>query len=212
MISFILLFAFLLYVKSLRICVVGGSSSLGREIIYQCICDYNIKVIGITDSPQKVCIPYRGSGLDDKSDKLNRIVDSKLKLISYSDPIPKYYDAIIFSIGGTAFEKSDYSDEITKKYLDKISNQCKSVILISAYGVGNSIKNANIGIVSMRNWYLKDVYRAKEIQEKLVENITLLGVKKTIYRPKVLSYGDTSFESIPRQKLAKEIIENILSR
>lgn len=80
---------------------------------------------------------------------------------------------------------------------------------MSAYGVGDSINEANLGIVSMRNWYLKDVYRAKEEQERLVNNFKK-NIKKYIYRPKVLSYGNTFFESIPRQKMAKEILENIV--
>lgn len=80
---------------------------------------------------------------------------------------------------------------------------------MSAYGVGDSINGANLGIVSMRNWYLKNVYRAKEKQESLVNNLKK-KVKKNIYRPKVLSYGDTFFESIPRQKMAKGILENIV--
>jgi hypothetical protein len=60
----------------------------------------------------------------------------------------------------------------------------------------------------MRNWYLKDVYRAKENQEILLNNFER-NIKKNIYRPKVLSYGDTNFDSIPREVLAKEILNNI---
>ena len=82
-------------------------------------------------------------------------------------------------------------------------------IPMSAYGVGDSIEGANLGIVSMRNWYLKDVYRAKERQENLVNNYRK-NINKYIYRPKVLSYGDTFFESTRRQDLAKEILNNML--
>jgi len=191
---------------SLKVCVIGASSSLGREIIFQGINDLNYNILGITNSPEKVCIPYRGSGLDDKSDKI-LIKDKKLKLYNYLDKIPNY-DALIFTIGGTAFEKNDYSDKITEKFLNNLPKTCKSVTLISAFGVGDSIKRANLGIISMRNWYLKDVYRAKENQEILLNNFER-NIKKNIYRPKVLSYGDTSFDSIPRQVLAKEILNNI---
>ena len=61
----------------------------------------------------------------------------------------------------------------------------------------------------MRNWYLKDVYRAKERQEELINNFEMKNINKKIYRPKVLSYGETSFESTPRQELAKEILNNL---
>ena len=201
----LLLFLNFIITYSLKVCVIGASSSLGREIIYQGVNDFNYNILGITNSPEKVCIPYRGSGLDDKSDKI-LIKDNKLKLYNYLDIIPNY-DALVFTTGGTAFEKNDYSDKITEKFLNNLPKSCKSVSLISAFGVGDSIKGANLGIVSMRNWYLKDVYRAKENQEYLLNNFER-NIKKIIYRPKVLSYGDTSFDSIPREVLAKEILNN----
>ena len=67
MLRFLLIIFYLLEVTSLRVCVVGGSSALGREIIYQGLNDFNYQMLGVTDSPNKVCIPYRGIGLDDKS-------------------------------------------------------------------------------------------------------------------------------------------------
>ena len=207
MLRFLLIIFYLLEVTTLRVCVVGGSSALGREIIYQGLNDFNYQILSVTDSPNKVCIKYRGIGLDDKSKK-QKILSNKLKIVPYSEN-PKKYDAIIFTIGGSAFEKSDYSDKITETYLENISKTCKSIVLISAYGVGNSIKNANFGIISMRNWYLKDVYRAKERQEELINNFEMKNINKKIYRPKVLSYGETSFESTPRQELAKEILNNL---
>ena len=207
MILFFLLINFIYSCYSLNVCVIGASSSLGREIIYQGLNDYNFNMIGVTKSPEKIFIPYRGAGLDDKSDKI-LIKNDNLKLYTYLDKLPDY-DSIIFSIGGTAFEKLDYSDKLTEKYLNELSTGCKSIHLMSAYGVGDSINGANLGIVSMRNWYLKDVYRAKGEQERLVNSLKK-NVKKNIYRPKVLSYGDTLFESIPRQKMAKEILENIV--
>lgn len=207
MLRIFLFIAFVLHIYGLKVCVVGGSSSLGREIIYQGLNDFNYNMIGVTESPDKVCVPYRGKGLNEKAVK-QRIIDKRLMLIHYSQA-PQSYDAVIFTIGGSAFEKSDYSDKITKTYLESLPNQCKTIILISAYGVGNSIQNANLGIVSMRNWYLKDVYRAKEKQEELVNSFDRKGVKKLIYRPKVLSYGNTSFDSTPRQKLARLILEQI---
>lgn len=207
MILFFFLINFIYCSYSLNVCVIGASSSLGREIIYQGLNDYNFNMIGVTKSPEKVCIPYRGAGLDDKSDKI-LIKNDNLKLYTYLDKLPDY-DSIIFSIGGTAFEKLDYSDILTEKYLNELSKNCKSIHLMSAYGVGDSINGANLGIVSMRNWYLKQVYSAKEKQEKLVNNLNK-NIKKNIYRPKVLSYGDTFFESTPRQNMAKGILENII--
>ncbi len=204
---FFFLINFISFVQSLRVCVIGASSSLGREIIYQGLNDYNFNMIGVTKSPEKVYIPYRGTGLDDKSNK-TPIEHKNLELYTYLDKLPDY-NSIVFCTGGTAFEKLDYSDKLTEKYLQDLPKDCKSIHLISAYGVGDSIEGANLGIVSMRNWYLKDVYRAKERQENLVNNYRK-NINKYIYRPKVLSYGNTFFESTPRQDLAKEILNNML--
>jgi hypothetical protein len=203
----LLLLSFFLQIQSLKVCVIGASSGLGRELIYQGINDFEYNMIGVTNSTNKVCIPYRGGGLDDKSSN-EKIISKKFKLCSYLENVG-YYDAIIFTTGGTAFENNDYSDKITMKYLQSMPQKCKSITLISAYGVGYSINNADLGIVSMKNWYLKDVYRAKQEQENMV-NLFHRNIKKQIYRPKVLSYGNTNtFKSTSRQALAKEILLNL---
>ena len=108
-------------------------------------------------------------------------------------------------MGGTAFEKDDYSDKVTQHLLTNLPNTCNKIVLISAYGVGDSINEANLGIVSMRNWYLKDVYRAKEEQERLVSNLNS-KIETKIYRPKVLSYGGYKFNATPRKELANDIL------
>ena len=60
----------------------------------------------------------------------------------------------------------------------------------------------------MNSLYLKDVYRAKNEQEKLLENIDI-DIEKFIYRPKALSYGYTNIESLPRDKFAKKILDDL---
>ena len=93
--------------------------------------------------------------------------------------------------------------------LIRLSLQCQSISLISAFGVGDSLQLGNLGIQIMDSLYLKDVYRAKNQQELLVNNFMDQPVKKFIYRPKALSYGDTILNSTPRQRLAEEILNNI---
>lgn len=202
------LFSFISLTNGLKLCIVGASSSLGRELIYQGINDFSYKITGITNSPSKIFVPYRGPGLEDKSNDIT-MIDHKLNIINYLEEVPDY-DSIIFTTGGTAFEKLDYSDKVMNKFLKNLSEECKSISLVSAFGVGDSINGANLGIVAMRNWYLKDVYRAKEEQEKMLSNYNG-DVKKFIYRPKVLSYGDTNFDSTTRYDLAKKMLEDIKS-
>ena len=111
MILFFLFINFINFVQSLRVCVVGASSSLGREIIYQGLNDYNYNMIGVTKTSEKVCVPYRGTGLNDKSDK-TPIEHKNLGLYTYLDKLPDY-NSIVFCTGGTAFEKLDFYDYLS---------------------------------------------------------------------------------------------------
>jgi hypothetical protein len=62
----------------------------------------------------------------------------------------------------------------------------------------------------MNAWYLKDVYRAKNKQENLLNQFNSLNdVSIKIYRPKALSYGKTLLNSISRKKLAEIILHDI---
>jgi hypothetical protein len=94
--------------------------------------------------------------------------------------------------------------------LNNLPECCQKVILVSAYGVGSSIYEANMGIKLMQSFYLKNVYKSKQLQEDMVNNLPKY-IDRRILRPKVLSYGPVPLNSIatPRQQLAKEIIQYI---
>ena len=82
-------------------------------------------------------------------------------------------------------------------------------MLISAYGVGDSLSNSNLGIQIMNNLYLQDTYRAKNIQEILLENYKKNNPSTNIkiLRPKALSYGINLYSAKSRETFAKEILE-----
>tara|TARA_Y100000389_G_scaffold78668_1_gene75455 strand:+ start:19606 stop:20229 length:624 start_codon:yes stop_codon:yes gene_type:complete len=202
----IVLLTSVLNVNSYTICVAGASSALGKELIYQALNTKNYNVIALTNNTDNVRIPYRGGGLDDLL--LDKIEHENIQFYNYTSIIP-HYDALILTMGGSAFETTDYSFDVTKHLLDNICYGCKSVALVSAFGVGNSIKGANLGIRSMRSWYLKNVYISKEKQENLLNNNYYNNVNKKIYRPKVLSFGNTIFESTTRENLAKVILDEL---
>ena len=65
----------------------------------------------------------------------------------------------------------------------------------------------------MNKWYLKDVYRSKNNQENILDldifKTKYPELKTTILRPKALSYGKTILASIPREQLAKDILDKI---
>ncbi len=207
MIKILYLLSILYVSKAFDLCVVGASSGLGRELIYQSIKDRNKKVLGLSGIPYPICEPYRGNSYEDIK-QMPEIKNRNLILDSYWSDIKDEYKNIIFCTSASAFEK-DYSDQLTKKFLENLPESCKTISLVSAFGVGDSLNEGNIGIQIMEKVYLKDVYRAKNVQENLINSFNK-DVKKFIYRPKALSYGNTFFESIPRFELADEILDNLI--
>lgn len=209
------------------ICIVGASSGLGKELVYQSL-NKKLKVLALTSNLDGVKEPYRGGGLNDNYEN-PVIIDNNLKIENYWKDINYFYDYknLVFTTGSSPF-KQDYSYFLTNKYLTNLSTECKSINLVSAYGVGDSLEDANIGIKIMENFYLKKVYEAKNKQEKLfanynrdtsrIKNPYYLNkvlqqnkiLKKNIYRPKVLTYGDTIFNGQTRKNLAEEIINNMI--
>ena len=207
-----MLFLFLLVgmVNTLNLCIVGGSSGLGRELIYQSLKNNN-KVLALTNNSDKIILPYRGGGLNSKIDlKKDSKMESNNLYIDTYDNYNKYsFDNIVFTMGAQPFEK-DYSDIITDNILSDDNLNLKNIVLISADGVSDSLKNSNLGIQIMNNWYLQDAYRAKNVQEELVKYYCEKNnIKPIIYRPKALSYGPNIYSIKSREKFAEEILKTL---
>lgn len=208
------------------ICIVGASSGLGKELVYQSLYNKNLRVLATTNNLDGVKIPFRGGGLNDNLDS-PIIVDNNLRIENYWKDINYIYDYknIVFTTSSRPF-KDDYSYFLTKKFLDNLSADCKSISLVSAYGVGDSLEGANAGIRIMENFYLKKVYEAKNKQEEIIKQykrnvdniknpyyfnkIKNITIKKNIYRPKVLTYGENRFNGQSREDLAKKILDNMV--
>ena len=204
MLLFIFLSSFSSFVNRFDLCIVGGSSGLGRELIYQSL-QSNDKVLALSNNPIEIKIPYRGGGLENKETDII-IQDKNLMICDYNNFEKFEFENIVFTTGAKPFEK-DYSDEITEKILTNQNIDLKKIVLISADGVGDSLPNSNYGIKVMNNWYLKDVYRAKNIQESLLNKYEKNhDTQIFIIRPKVLSYGENIFMAKSRQQLANEIL------
>tara|TARA_B100001093_G_scaffold492364_1_gene533409 strand:+ start:1284 stop:1907 length:624 start_codon:yes stop_codon:yes gene_type:complete len=204
--KFLILFCLFYFVKTFNIAIVGASSNLGKEIIYQGIRDKNLNILGFT-SKSKITLPYRGDTFNNKI-IMPEFKNSNLTLENYWKNIQDYkYTHLIFCTSAGPFQK-DYSDILIEKFLDNIPKSCKSISLVSAFGVGDSLNEGNIGIEIMNNFYLKDVYRAKNKQEKLLKKLDL-DIKKIIYRPRALSYGYTNLNSMSRYKFAKIILDDL---
>tara|TARA_Y100000389_G_C17403700_1_gene486835 strand:+ start:50 stop:697 length:648 start_codon:yes stop_codon:yes gene_type:complete len=208
-------FAIINLINAFDICVVGGSSGLGKELIYQSL-EKNKKVLALTNNPNKVCIPYRGKGLTEIYNKNHLITNSNLMLDKYKNSNKYLFKNIVFTTNGKPFSK-DYSFNITKYILNNNNlyhNLClvniENIILISAYGAGDSLKKSNLGIKIMNNWYLNDVYNNKNKQEKYLKDFTKnTNINLKIFRPNVLAYGDNIINAKTRKDLATEIINLI---
>ena len=62
----------------------------------------------------------------------------------------------------------------------------------------------------MNNWYLKDAYRAKNEQEKIIQEYSSKYNKNIlILRPKALSYGINLYGIKSRKECAEEILDYI---
>ena len=195
-------------ISSYKICIVGASSGLGKELIYQSTNKSDIEIIALSNSYKEFEIPCRVDSFQEPFDyQKETFEDPSIIRGNYWENINDLnYDHLILTTGAKPFEK-DYSDELTQKFIDNLSTKCKSISLISAYGVGDSLNAYEPGISIMNAWYLKDVYRAKNNQENLLNQLDDVSIK--IYRPKALSYGKTLLNSISRQKLAQIILHDI---
>ena len=189
------------------LCVVGATSGLGRELIYQAKNIRKKNVLALTcNTNNKIYLPYRGNSFNYK--QTNETFSDDITVDSYWVTKPYQYKHIVFCTGAKPFEK-DYSDTVTNKIISNIPDCCRSISLVSAYGVGDSLQNANFGIQVMNDLYLKDVYRAKNKQEEIINSYQNKNIVKNIYRPKALSYGQTLLQSLSRADLAERILDNI---
>lgn len=193
-------------VDTFNLCIVGANGGLGRELVSQSIHNYNSSVLALTGENLLINKPFRGKGFNEQN-KMGRFYHPNLVVDNYWNNVQDEYEHLIVCTGAKPF-KEDFSDKLTSKILSSLPSSCKSVDLVSAWGVGNSLTDSDWGIQIMNSWYLQDTYRAKNEQEKLLENFDR-KIQKRIYRPKALSYGKTFFESTSRFHLASEILENI---
>ena len=206
--KFLFLYNLIYFNYGYNIAIVGSNGNLGREIVYQSLFDKGFTVLGLTSNPYSILEPSRINSFNYNNNNLKEIKSDNLTLYNYWSNIDQSYNHLIFCTNAKPFKK-DYSVELTKKLIYNLPSKCRSISLVSAFGVGDSIKNGNLGIKIMNNFYLKDIYRSKNIQEKLILNLNNPNIKKFIYRPNALSFGETLLNSIPRKILANEILNNI---
>ena len=192
-------------VGAYNLCVIGAGSGLGRELVYQASKDRNKTVLALTTS-DKLYVPFRGEGYNNIEDQ-EEYISPLVTVDNYWKNIQASYESLVICTGGTIFE-SDYSDKLTLKYLENLPESCKDISIVSAYSVEeNNLKKFSIPFQIMSNVYLKDVYRAKREQERLIKQYNASVVRKKIFKPRALSYGSTILPSTTRMDLAEEILD-----
>jgi len=205
-----IIFNFFYFINCFNLCVIGSSSGLGKEIICQSL-EKNQRILALTNNPDQIFYPFRGKGLNENYKNKILINNPKLIIDKYENNNKYIYENLIFTIGAKPFEY-DYSLQLTKNILSQNNPILKKIILISAYGVGDSLNNSNPGIKIMNNWYLKNVYEAKNKQEIFLNDYINKNpnIDLSILRPKVLSYGENIFNGISRQNFAEQIIHKLI--
>ena len=189
------------------ICIVGAGGGLGRELVYQAINDRNNTVLALTTS-DKIYKPYRGDTYNEIQDR-SEYKSSLLTVDNYWKRIDYQFKSLVICIGGVPF-KDDYSDALTLKCLENLPVTCQDVSIVSAYSVEeNTLEKFSIPFQIMSNFYLKDVYRSKRMQETYLKRYNKTKIRKKIYKPRALSYGDTFLPSTSRMDLAREILDAI---
>mgnify|MGYP001229831588 CR=1 FL=1 len=198
------------YAFTNKFCIVGSGSGLGRELVYQAVHNYNSSVIALSNNGMYPKIPVRKNSFSEIKNAplfINNLIERDCYWNNIDD---KLYENIIFTTSARPFNE-DYSDKLLNKFLNNIPSSCKRLILISAYGVGDSLDNSNIGIKVMDKWYLKEVYRAKNEQEKILNSkdfkLKYPNIKTFIIRPKSLSYEKSMLLSQTRFELAQDILK-----
>ncbi len=207
------------------ICIVGASSGLGKELVYQSL-NKKLKVLALTNNLDDIKELYREGGVNNNYEN-PIIINKNLKIENYDKDVNYFYDYknLVFTSGSLSINQ-EYLYFLINKYLTTLSTECKSINLVTDYD--DYIHDTNSDITIMKSFYLKKIYEVKNKQEELIVNynrdISKIRnpyylnkvlqqnkiLKKNIYRPSILRYNDTIFNGQTKENLAQEIIDNII--
>ena len=192
-------------VYAYTVAIAGVHGGLGRELAQQSVLrgwDV-VALVRPYEIDRPILQPFRNGWLG--GDETTPLLEhgDRLRVVRLDEPC--CFDALVLAMGASALQ-ADTSHESTAAILQNLPAACQKVTLVSAYGTNDEFDPSNIGIRIMRDWYLRDVYESKRIQEELVEGLENVTVE--ILRPKVLSYGPIPFNTIhtTREALARRIL------
>ena len=145
------------YVTSaLRIGVVGAHGGLGRELVQQSLTRGH-HPIAFTRRSDPIPTPVRSGWLSPDASAFTSPM--QVSRGTYDTP-PPTMDALVIALSGSPFAR-DTTTEVVRRMCTQLPSACRSVTLVSAWGVGDSIHESNAGIQWMRDVYLRSTYSAK---------------------------------------------------
>lgn len=198
------------WVVSFTIVIVGGQGRLGRELVTQSL-ERGWLVHTVVRRPcEAIYEPTRTGWLvPDDATSLVPIESDRLFRTNVTR-CPPTADAIVFAMSGspfaTAAELTIQTEVVRRMCGTASSDRCRRMCLVSAHGVGDSLQGSNLGIRIMHDWYLRETYKAKLDQERIVKKNRIASL---VVRPKVLSFSDIPLNTIhtTRYDLSKQILD-----
>ena len=183
-----------------KLCVFGATSGLGRELVYQASLDRNMSVLALSGTSRHLTVPCRVNSFQDIQNQ-PPFQNPNMIRGNYWEDLSSYdYEAAIFTTQSAPFQ-DDYSDTLLAKVLPSLPPSCQHIVLVSAHECTADVTN---------NWH-----NAKKNQETLLHLKVFEQkypyLKKTIFRPRALTYGSTTLPSVTRQAFAGEILQCILT-
>lgn len=186
---------------ALTVGVLGAQGALGREVVSQCL-DRGWTVYAYVRRPSEpILSPVRRGWLSPDTLAVRAshpIASDRLRVLDSSEGIEGTETALVSVMSGRPFVDATETVDLFRDACERLDPTTSRVCLVSAYGVGDSIEGANLGIQVMRDWYLHGTYAAKEEQETYLR--TAWNGTYVILRPRVLSYEPIPFNSVARTR------------
>lgn len=164
----------------MKILLLGATGKLGQQLLTQSL-EKGHSVTALVRAPDKISIQHpqltlvRGDALD--ATMLSQVVAGK--------------DAVISSLGlGNSFKANNLIGRAVALLLPVMQQHAvRRLIFVSAFGVGDSVQQANFFQKLFFRFLLKDMYADKVIGDNLIRQSDL---DWTIVRPVMLTNGPLS--------------------
>lgn len=174
-----------------QICVVGASSGLGKELMYQSIVQHNKTVLALTNSPpSSITYPSRKNSFTENHNR-DKFKNVKLTVQNYWESNYHTYEHLIIATKSLPFEY-DYTAALMERMIRYLPSSCKSVTWVAP----------------SEEWY---IHPSTKKQREIFKTVPR-RMKRFKHSPKYLTNDAThSGNAIERKELAERILKDINS-